>query len=106
MSVNNFLIELNCQTKKQKQKKQTKKQKEKRFLPNLFKNLVQNLSRRLKRPADITILKSCQTSKLKCIPPTWFGLVWFYSISAIVGYLCQIYFYAYNQFYFTQYSFV
>ena len=35
----------------------------------------------------------------------WFGFVWFYVISTIVGYLCQNNFYAYKHFYFKQFSF-
>ena len=34
----------------------------------------------------------------------WFGLVWFYGISTIVGYLMPNPFYTYKQFYFKQFS--
>ena len=36
----------------------------------------------------------------------WFGLVWFYGISTIVGYLMPNPFYTYKQFYFKQFSLV
>ena len=34
----------------------------------------------------------------------WFGLIWFYGIIAIVGYLMPNPFYTYKQFYFKQFS--
>ena len=34
----------------------------------------------------------------------WFGLVWFYAISTIVGYSMLNRFYTYKQFYFKQFS--